>query len=125
MVERLPELCDSTPQTQNAAPIEAPIVVTVGGLRIEVLRDGLRLRVRPLGLSHDERCSLDERHARIIASHFLAPGERLLDLLQPDGPQDLSDAPHEDLLDRAYTFLVWPRIASHTRALLDDARRAV
>ena len=118
MVQLAPEIRDSPPMTASATSSEAPVVVRAGHRRIEVVRDGLRLRIRALDCPFDESRPLDEEAARKIATPFLNPGERLLDLLRDDLRVS------HDLSDRTYTFLVWPRIASHTRAILDDSRSA-
>ena len=90
-------------------PRPTPLTTTVDGHRVEAVRRGARLRIRGLGRP------LDERRARLAAASLLDPGERLLDRLIDD-PRDLSD--------RTYTFLVWPRVVSHTRAILAELRGA-
>jgi hypothetical protein len=106
MVHQTPELRDSLPATRDPSPETTRITATVDGRRVELQRRGVRLRIRGLGRP------LDEARARRIAEALLAPGEQLLDRLI-DAPSDLSD--------RSYTFLVWPHVVSHTRALLGES----
>ena len=106
MVHQTHELRDSPRATQDPSLEKTRITATVDGRRVELRRRGVRLRIRGLGRP------LGEARARRIAEALLAPGEQLLDRLI-DAPRDLSD--------RSYTFLVWPHVVSHTRALLDEA----
>lgn len=101
MVYSTSELRSTPPTTTRGAAL---IAATVDGRRVEFLRRGVRLRVRGLGRP------LSEARARRIAEALLAPGEQLLDRLIDEAGE---------LSDRSHTFLVWPHVVSHTRALLD------
>lgn len=68
-----------------------------------IVRAGALLSVRSLA------GPLGEEHARALAGRTLDPGERLLDCIRAE------PAPPGA---RAYTFIVWPRIPTHTRRLL-------
>ncbi len=110
MVQLTPELRDSPAETRGPTPAATRITATVDGRRVELRRRGVRLRIRVLGRPLDEAC------AWRIAQALLAPGEQLFDRLIDD-PSDLSD--------RSYTFLVWPHVVSHTRALLGESPHVV
>ncbi|PZC48450.1 MAG: hypothetical protein DK306_000898 [Chloroflexi bacterium] len=79
--------------------------IDVGGRRVDLRRRGARLSLTVRG------APLHEDQARIIAMRHLSPGERLLDAVNDDPAA-------------SFTFVVWPRVVSHTGRLLDELRAA-
>ncbi|HJN93736.1 MAG TPA: hypothetical protein QGF05_13570 [Dehalococcoidia bacterium] len=92
----------------NGSRATRPIRTTasLNGDRVEIVRDGARLVVRTLG------DPLSERRARRLCAPALEQGERLLDYIESE-----STAQHPARAT-TFTFVVWPRTASHTSSLL-------
>ena len=76
---------------------------------VTVRRRGARLEVR------SESRALSERQARAISRRYLHDGERLLDCIERDGSAALGSR---------FTFVIWPKTASHTGQILRDLKAA-